>query len=420
MSATMTKGRAPNYSDSVLKHAIVGIIKTYPHISPESLSGELHGAASFDRLAKLIKQSAKWTGSKWICTTELPDAANPLPRLVSSVKADLIGGMTPMAVAAKRGVEYSMVLGVNRGRYDGLLKTPRNSKKFVKVNNLLKLYDTKGYIPSGKSIKGALEVSDDCNQIKCHECGDWFENLAAHIRYEHEMKTRDYKMAHGLNLGSALIGDAQRIRRIHACVKRGNSHLVAARAKRSAMIAAGTGGTNLGKMPSGLTHFGMANLRGNCAVQLTTDLRILADRLGHIPSVSETKAAGICHDAIQYRFGGVKKALATVGVNLSAKRSGPTSWYNSDQLIGMLKAFYAKHKRQPFRSDLRRGLLPSSCTFVNHFGSLNKALVAAGMHPNTRGWTGVRKAKRAIFLAAKTNGAPVPAYKVSRTKEEAL
>jgi Homing endonuclease associated repeat len=420
MSATMAKGPTPNFSDSVLKHAIVGIVKTYPHISPESLSGELHETASVGRLAKLIKQSAKWNGRKWICTIRLglTSDSNPLPSIVSVIKEDLKNGMKPMLIATKHGIEYSMVLGVNRGRYDGLLKTPRNSKKFVKVNNLLKLYDEKGYEPSGKSIKGALEVSDDCNQIRCHVCGDWFENLAAHVRYEHDMKTRDYKMTHSLNLGTALIGDAQRIRKIAASIKQGNQHLVAARARRAQMIQAGTGG--IGNQPAGLTKGGLANLKGNCAVQLTTDLKVLADRIGHCPSVREVKLAGICYDAVRYRFGGVKEALATIGTKLPHKKSGRTRWYTSDRLIEMLRAFHATHKRQPFRSDLRRGLLPSNTTFVNHFGSLNNALVKAGMHANARGWKGVRIAKRAMNLATKTSGAPVAAYKVSRTKEEAL
>lgn len=194
----MAKGPTPNFGDSVLKHAIVGIVKTYPHISPESLSGELHGTASVGRLAKLIKQSAKWNGRKWICTIRLgptPDS-NPLPSIVSVIKEDLKNGMKPMLIATKHGIEYSMVLGVNRGRYDGLLKTPRNSKKFVKVNNLLKLYDEKGYEPSGKSIKGALEVSDDCNQIRCHVCADWFGNLAAHVRYAGFPNSSDLFLAH--------------------------------------------------------------------------------------------------------------------------------------------------------------------------------------------------------------------------------
>jgi hypothetical protein len=408
MSATMTKGPAPNYSDESVKQTIVGIVKTFPHITPKALRGELREKIGHIRLRKLIGQVAKWDGSKWDCTIKLRlKSANPFPAIVNAVKSDLAGGAKPLEIAAKRGLEYSMVMGISRGRYDGV-----SHCKFVKVNGMLKLYDEKGYERSGKSLKGALEVSNDNNMVRCHECGDWFENLAAHVRYEHDIKARDYKASHSLSLGTALVGDAVRLQMVVKAMKQaktGCKNMQAARAKKAAMIAAGTGGNIV---PKGLTRGGVANLKGNCAVQLTNDLKVLADRLGRCPTVKETEGAGICYGAVRHRFGTIQKALATVGVKVVAhENGGAPSWYTKDQLIEMLKAFQQRHKRQPCQSDLRRGLLPSGCTFVNHFGSLNNALVKAGMQANARGWGGMRKSKRAKIIAAKTGGAPVPTYR---------
>lgn len=56
---------------------------------------------------------------------------------------------------------------------------------------------------SGHGRYGVLDV--DGGRVLCHECGRWMRSVGAHVGRAHEMTAREYKITHGLPLGTALV-----------------------------------------------------------------------------------------------------------------------------------------------------------------------------------------------------------------------
>lgn len=68
--------------------------------------------------------------------------------------------------------------------------------------------------PSGYGRYGILD--DDGQTVLCHECGQRYPSVGAHLRLGHDLTARDYKIRHGLPLGTGLVAhavsDAQSVR----------------------------------------------------------------------------------------------------------------------------------------------------------------------------------------------------------------
>lgn len=60
--------------------------------------------------------------------------------------------------------------------------------------------------PSGFGRYGYLDGDD--STIMCHECGQLFSSLGAHLSSQHGLTAREYKVRHGLPLGKGLISPA--------------------------------------------------------------------------------------------------------------------------------------------------------------------------------------------------------------------
>jgi len=300
-----------------------------------------------------------------------------------------------------------MLNGIKQGRYDRYVAQSRSSKRLVSCNGTIMLYDEKGYEPSGKSIKGAIELSDDQQRLRCHECGGWFENLGRHA-HTHALTAREYKRVHGLKQSAALCNDRIRLERARIAIRHklnvGGRSRLACFAQRQNWVSRHKAQTN--KLPSRPTAY--YNQRRNCAAQLAHDLRALAGRLKHLPSKTDLKRAGISITILCSRYGSVKKALKTVLGNMPPK---PTrKWYSDEELINWIKNFVETHKRPPFVSDCRRGLLVSHKTFANRFGSWSNALAVAGVKGATRGWIGTNQAVNYRRKARIKNAPPAEMY----------
>ncbi|GAC62208.1 MULTISPECIES: MucR family transcriptional regulator [Gordonia] len=68
--------------------------------------------------------------------------------------------------------------------------------------------------PSGHGLYGVLD--DDGTTVLCHECGQRFESVGAHVGGAHGMSAAEYKARHGLARGTALISQASHQRRSEA------------------------------------------------------------------------------------------------------------------------------------------------------------------------------------------------------------
>lgn len=57
--------------------------------------------------------------------------------------------------------------------------------------------------PSGHGRYGLLDV--DGGRVLCHECGGWYRSVGSHVTRAHGITAREYKITHGLPLGTALV-----------------------------------------------------------------------------------------------------------------------------------------------------------------------------------------------------------------------
>jgi len=161
------------------------------------------------------------------------------------------------------------------------------------------------FTPSGKSVYGAFELTEDESEIKCHQCGEWRHRISGpHVR-SHRLSAREYRLKHGLRLQCALqspvlIRAKVKLRKPwldrEIQKKRTTSpefRLLANQARRSSLSDLRERDGQLHRKCSGE----FANLKMNCRAQLTMRLTNMASRLGHTPTTKEM-AAGDKHGRI--------------------------------------------------------------------------------------------------------------------------
>ncbi|ANY10522.1 MucR family transcriptional regulator [Pseudonocardia sp. HH130630-07] len=57
---------------------------------------------------------------------------------------------------------------------------------------------------------GVLDRDADTGRVLCHECGRWWLHLGTHLARAHGIRAADYRAAHGLSSGTALVGGGVR------------------------------------------------------------------------------------------------------------------------------------------------------------------------------------------------------------------
>ena len=161
------------------------------------------------------------------------------------------------------------------------------------------------YVMSGHSTLGALEYNHDQDVVKCHECGDWFNNIGVHAYRTHGIKAITYKKERGLAFNSSL--SSMRSRKAHAKSLR----------RRRAR------GENIGRpfkkehAPVGNGSYSpeVRNLRMACTAQLMARARELAVKLNRTPTATELRENGLHHAVIKKAFGlNVRDYLLSLGI----------------------------------------------------------------------------------------------------------
>ncbi len=151
------------------------------------------------------------------------------------------------------------------------------------------------FVPCGVSIQGAIEYRPKTDEMRCHECGEWFSNLGSHVRV-HDVSVATYKLTHGLVVRTNLTSQATRIkyranierqgsreRRINnlkACVKTGN------RQKR--------------------VDFETRNARNKCNAQMLFTIKRFILANGRNPVIRELKDIGLHSTDLSKAFNGAK------------------------------------------------------------------------------------------------------------------
>ena len=246
----------------------------------------------------------------------------------------------------------------------------------VLINGAVFLYKDKApFVPSGKSVAGALEYDEPNDSMKCHECGKFFKALARHVHKDHGMSARVYKRKHGLNQTSALVSESTRhklsvkAKARHDKVGSPPAWSDPKRAKKAIEAKKKSPYTRR------LSSSERRNAQGHCKAQLMQKIRDVSKVLKRTPSRSELDEYGVPTSSLVHHFGSLTEAVKLAGLvpngNIGQKNHKK---YSEEYLLRNIRLFAANHGRLPTASDYRRGIMGASRSAYNYrFGNLHKA-----------------------------------------------
>lgn len=242
----------------------------------------------------------------------------------------------------------------------------------------------------GFGYVGALSVTVDGKLAQCHECGKLFENLGAHVHQAH-MPVIEYKDKWQLAHTTALTSENERKEQSqrtsdwwNALTKEERDAFWEKRQKGyKEWIAKGKPKR---KQPKGALE--TKNKDGTCPDQLLDRIKAVKEKVGRTPSVrdmlNDDNGSQRYLHLIRTTFGSWKNALKMLGMKprVSAKeqvKGKRTPFYTNEELLEYLRVYYQENNQLPTESAFKRGLLPSSQTYIRRFGSIVKARHLAGL-----------------------------------------
>lgn len=244
---------------------------------------------------------------------------------------------------------------------------------FVRINGVVYPGLEKGpFVASGKGVLGAIAYSPKEDLVQCHECGAWFESVAAHLRLGHSMSGAEYKRKHGLRQRTGLINE--RLKQLHRAHNADG---------RSRLITNYEGTRRRSHVSSQADHmYETRNETGRCTAQLIATLRRIKEELGRTPTTGELAARGLHHATLMHGFN-VKSLAEVFRMTSLAYPNGSTSNGSGspgkEYCIESLRDFHSARKRLPLQHECGTGGLPTYKTFLLRFGSIWKAFEEAGL-----------------------------------------
>lgn len=259
----------------------------------------------------------------------------------------------------------------------------------VLIRGKVFLYKQKApFVPSGKSVLGALEYREADDKVRCHECGEWKIALGQHLHKEHGVTAAEYKERHGLRQQSALCG----IRFLEALSRtskeRGLGRNLGGMAEERRLEVQKIGRVKSAEVRAGLADRAerraseLKNERGTCQAQLLGKIREIAEKHGWSLTRQNLSEDGISYHSAMLALGVGSMAELRALAGMAPKRAyGESYRYTREMLVELLRAFSVKHGRPPSMVDIQKlKLLPSLDTFRRHFGSMSAAYHAAGIN----------------------------------------
>jgi hypothetical protein len=218
------------------------------------------------------------------------------------------------------------------------------------------------------SLRGALEYDQENDLVKCHECGLFFKALAPHARQIHRMRAREYKIAHGLRIRSALIAESTRRLYSKASIRK---CVGGPQAQMAALRALNTSPNRSKKTRSRIIE--TDNSKRMCDAQILQRLRDATKQLGRPPTLRELSEFHFSVSTLARHFGSLRRLFELARIQ---GRDSGGKW-GTAALLAFINNFIHIHGREPHTSDADRGLIPSSRVYSNRFGGLGRAIALA-------------------------------------------
>lgn len=189
--------------------------------------------------------------------------------------------------------------------------------------------DKEPFSKSGYSLLGTLEYEQNTDCVKCHECGDFFNDLAHHIPAIHDLSVREYRNNHGLcsktKLRGLFIGNRSAKRNpvsfsnLSKRPKRDSSSYLQ-KARKSKVL----------QRPSEE----ILNFRNRCNLQIISRISELGRKVGHTPTIPEMEDVGIWRSTLESCFGSASEAIRLAG--MEPRRPGKDGCISIRKRIGPL------------------------------------------------------------------------------------
>jgi len=166
-------------------------------------------------------------------------------------------------------------------------------------------------VPDGYGFMGVVAEDVGTGKLQCAICGKWYEGLTTHIWLGHNIKTREYKEKFGLFRGTAL--RSMRIRKIQSKTMLGMRKKHAKHRHKFSKGDLNKGAANRKGLKKPLEN---KNRYGVCDLQVIDKIKILRDKLGKTPALTELidEYGGGFAYAIHNTYGSYIKLLRNNGM----------------------------------------------------------------------------------------------------------
>lgn len=226
------------------------------------------------------------------------------------------------------------------------------------------------FVKSGESVRGGVEVHAQTGKVKCHECGDWFDDVGQHLR-SHSISARDYKIKHSLRQMTGLCSDRRSSILAVSASKAPRfqmEHFALMNKQKNRLSGLKAHGQSLASV------YESRNVTGLCHAQVISRLLSIAAELGSTPSCSELRSRGL-HFKSVLAFFNVKSIAEVMRLAGLSPRDGQQ---RKTFLIESLRNFYVARGRLPLVREFGSEM-PRYHRFLSSFGSIREAYEAAGL-----------------------------------------
>jgi hypothetical protein len=244
-----------------------------------------------------------------------------------------------------------------------------DERKVIMHNIVFRWEEKAPFCKSGKSVQGALEYNGKTDQLRCHECGEWWSDIGHHLR-SHKMRPKEYRKKHFLWHGSRLVCPA-RSRKL-SLIRRAEI----AGGRIVPRYFDGHNGHSGVKLP-GIEE--RRNMKLICRLQLKARLKRICAQLGRAPFWQEFLNGSGGNDKLTPDA--VRSSLNTTYTEFLVECGVPSGNRRVADavLLEALRDFYVDNRRLPVGHDWCCGILPKRDTYKEHFGSLEEAYRRAGL-----------------------------------------